>query len=89
MTRLNLLSCNPRTRLFISLTIRLSESLIIFQINFNELELVNGPLGLEAAVFLADVLIKYHQQLKLEHNLRYITSDCAKAFGNFINFIKI
>lgn len=53
-----------------------------FQINFNGLELVYGPLGLETAIFLADVLIKYHQQLRLEHNIRYITSDCAKSFGN-------
>lgn len=45
------------------------------------MQLVYGPLGLETAVFLADILVKYHQQLSLEHNIRYVTSDCAKSFG--------
>ncbi|KAG4080704.1 hypothetical protein HA402_013234 [Bradysia odoriphaga] len=51
------------------------------QVNFAATELVQGPLGLDAAVFLADVIIKYHQQLTLEHSIRYVTSGCAKSFG--------
>ncbi|XP_037038196.1 uncharacterized protein LOC119075760 [Bradysia coprophila] len=51
------------------------------QVNFAATELVEGPLGLDTALFLADVLIKYHQLLRLEHNIRYVTSDCAKSFG--------
>jgi len=51
------------------------------QINFDEVELVYGPLGLETAMFLADILVNYHQQLTLEHSIRYVTSDCAKSFG--------
>lgn len=61
---------------------------LILQINFKDVELVYGPLGLEISVFLADILEKYHHQLKLEHNIRYITSDCAKAFGNSRQCIK-
>lgn len=53
----------------------------ILQINFGATELVEGPLGLDAAVFLADVLIKYRLQVRLEHSIRYVTSDCAKLFG--------
>jgi len=55
------------------------------QINFNEIELVYGPLGLQTSIFLADLLVKYHQQLRLEHSIRYITSDCAKSFGQAYN----
>jgi len=51
------------------------------QINFSEVDLVYGPLGLETAVFLADILVNYHQQLTLDHSIRYVTSDCAKSYG--------
>lgn len=56
------------------------------QINFDAIELVYGPFGLESAIFLADVLVKYHQQLRLEHTIRYVTSDCAKSFGKNSEF---
>lgn len=49
---------------------------------------MHAPLGLETAMFLADVLIKYHQQLRLEHNIRYVTSDCAKSFGKTLTIFQ-
>ncbi|KAJ6646068.1 hypothetical protein Bhyg_01277 [Pseudolycoriella hygida] len=55
------------------------------QVNLNEICLAYGPLGIEVAILLADILIKYHQQLTLEHNIRYVTSDCAKNFGRSFN----
>lgn len=51
------------------------------QVNFAATELVQGPSGLDTAVFLADILVTYYQQLRLEHGLRYVTSDCAKSLG--------